>query len=85
MQITIWGQGAGFYVNATRPPWSSHFRMEDYIVRELPKVVSDNFKINGRFGVMGHSMGGHGALTLYLNHPDVFTSCSAFAPICSPH
>ena len=79
------GQGAGFYINATESPWKEHFQMETYIVDELPKLLREIFPIDtDRLGIFGHSMGGHGALTLYLKHPDIFKTVSAFAPICSP-
>jgi S-formylglutathione hydrolase len=79
------GQGAGFYVNATESPWAAHFRMWDYIGEELPKVVTRNFAVDeGRQAITGHSMGGHGALTLAMSLPERFRSVSAFAPICNP-
>ncbi|MBN9673329.1 S-formylglutathione hydrolase [Roseibium aggregatum] len=78
------GQGAGFYVNATRDPWRSHFRMYDYIVDELPALLLKELPLNGVFGITGHSMGGHGALTIALRNPDKFRSVSAFAPIVNP-
>ena len=79
------GSGAGFYVDATRQPWSDHYQMESYIVAELQKLVADQFPIDcERQGIFGHSMGGHGALTLALKNPSLFKSVSAFAPICSP-
>ncbi|WP_456389398.1 S-formylglutathione hydrolase [Profundibacter sp.] len=78
------GQGAGFYVNATQSPWAAHFQMYDYVLNELPALIAKNFPINGMRGITGHSMGGHGALTLALNNPDIFTSVSAFAPIGNP-
>ena len=78
------GQGAGFYVDATEKPWAAHFQMYDYIVNELPALIAKNFPINDVRGITGHSMGGHGALTLALNNPDLFTSVSAFAPIANP-
>lgn len=78
------GQGAGFYVNATQAPWASHFRMEDYIVDELPALVRRELGLSGRWGVSGHSMGGHGAISLALRHPGVFHSVSAFSPIANP-
>ncbi|MFM8556776.1 MAG: S-formylglutathione hydrolase [Betaproteobacteria bacterium] len=78
------GQGAGFYLNATQPPWSAHFRMEDYVVHELPEFMERHFPaINCRV-VAGHSMGGHGALTLALRHPTRYASVSAFSPIVAP-
>ncbi|WP_374470496.1 S-formylglutathione hydrolase [Phenylobacterium sp.] len=79
------GQGAGFYVDATEDPWARHFRMESYVVSELPEVIAANFPADmARQGLTGHSMGGHGALTLALKNPGRWTSVSAFAPICSP-
>ncbi len=79
------GQGAGFYVNATQKPWAPNFRMYDYIMQELPQLVFDAFAIDPeRQGISGHSMGGHGALTLAMNHPETFRSVSAFAPIANP-
>lgn len=79
------GLGAGFYVNAIQAPWSKHYRMYDYIVDELPALVTANFPVDPeRASIFGHSMGGHGALTIALKNPDRFRSVSAFAPICSP-
>ena len=79
------GQGAGFYLDATEAPWAPHFRMESWIASELPGIVSAEFPADmGRQAVTGHSMGGHGALTLALRHPTRFRSVSAFAPIVSP-
>lgn len=79
------GLGAGFYVNATQAPWSRHYRMYDYIVDELPALACANLPLDGaRAGIFGHSMGGHGALTIALKNPSRFRSVSAFAPICSP-
>ena len=79
------GLGAGFYVNATQAPWSRHYRMYDYVVEELPALVCARLPIDGaRSGIFGHSMGGHGALTIALKNPARFRSVSAFAPICSP-
>ena len=79
------GLGAGFYVNATESPWSSHYRMEDYIRHELPTQVAEAFPVDStRCGIFGHSMGGHGALTLALKNPATFQSVSAFAPIVAP-
>ena len=78
------GLGAGMYVNATREPWSRHYNMYDYIVGELQSAVFDHFPGDrGRQGLTGHSMGGHGALTIGLRNPDIYTSISAFAPICT--
>ena len=79
------GLGAGFYVNATQEPWARHYQMERYIVEELPALVADHFPIDReRQGITGHSMGGHGALTLALKNPGRFRSVSAFAPIVAP-
>ena len=79
------GLGAGFYVNATQAPWNDHYRMYDYIVEELPKVLGDLLPIDAdRSSITGHSMGGHGALTIGLRNPSQFQSISAFSPICSP-
>ena len=79
------GQGAGFYVDATEEPWKPHFRMESWIIEELIPLIRSGFPADPvKLGVSGHSMGGHGALTLALRHPDVFRSVSAFAPISSP-
>ena len=79
------GQGAGFYVNATQDPWKPHFQMWDYIATELPAVLAENFPLDmDRQAICGHSMGGHGALTLAMSLPGRFRSVSAFAPICHP-
>jgi S-formylglutathione hydrolase len=80
------GQGAGFYVNATQAPWSQHFQMRSYIEDELPQVLAANFAAAdiGRAGITGHSMGGHGALTIGLRNPERYRSVSAFSPIVSP-
>ena len=79
------GHGAGFYLDATQAPWSRHWRMESHVVRELPAWLAANFPLqDGALGVLGHSMGGHGALTLALRHPGLFRSVSAIAPIASP-
>lgn len=79
------GQGAGFYVDATEAPWAANFRMRSYIERELPALVGEHFPVDlARQGITGHSMGGHGALTLGLRNPGRFRSVSAFAPIVSP-
>lgn len=78
------GLGAGFYLNATEEPWSRHYNMYDYVMNELQPAVFDNFPGDAsRHGLTGHSMGGHGALTIGLKHPDAFKSLSAFAPICT--
>ena len=79
------GLGAGFYVNATQQPFARHYRMWDYVAEELPALLGANFPVDlGRMGITGHSMGGHGALTLGLTYPDRFRSLSAFAPIVAP-
>ena len=79
------GQGAGFYLDATQAPWASHFRMRSWLERELPDVVAGHFPVDmARQSIMGHSMGGHGALTLALRSPTRFAAVSAFAPIVSP-
>src|SRR5690554_167762 len=80
------GLGAGFYVNATREPWSRHYHMYDYVVEELPEVLrqSDLPLDVDNCSIMGHSMGGHGALVIALRNPGVYHAVSAFAPICSP-
>ena len=79
------GKGAGFYVNATQDPWSKHYRMWTYVTEELPDLVAAEFPVDmERQGITGHSMGGHGALTVALNFPQRFRSVSAFAPIVAP-
>ncbi|HUG04638.1 MAG TPA: S-formylglutathione hydrolase [Steroidobacteraceae bacterium] len=79
------GVGAGFYVDATQAPWSRHYRMYSWITRELPMLVAQHFPVDAeRQGIFGHSMGGHGALTIGLRNPDRYRSISAFAPISSP-
>jgi len=79
------GKGAGFYVDATQNPWSPHYRMWSYVTDELPALVGAEFPVDmERQGITGHSMGGHGALTVGLNHPGRFRSVSAFAPIVAP-
>jgi len=79
------GKGAGFYVDATQEPWSANFRMRSYIESELPALIAEHFPADmARQGITGHSMGGHGALTIALRNPDRFRSVSAFAPIASP-
>ncbi|AUJ65076.1 S-formylglutathione hydrolase [Aestuarium zhoushanense] len=78
------GQGAGFYVNATEAPWAPHFRMFDYVTEELPRIIAANFAVDeDRQSITGHSMGGHGALTIAMNVPR-YRSVSAFSPICNP-
>ena len=79
------GKGAGFYVDATQEPWAANFRMRSYIEKELPALVAQHFPADmARQGITGHSMGGHGALTISLRNPGRFRSTSAFAPIVSP-
>jgi len=79
------GSGAGFYVNAVTPGWSEHYRMYDYVVKELPDIVASNFNADmDRIGISGHSMGGHGALVLGLRNPELYKSISAFSPIGAP-
>jgi len=79
------GLGAGFYVNATQAPWNSHYRMYDYVCSELPAMLGSHPGLDmQRQAISGHSMGGHGALTIALRHPGRFRSVSAFAPICAP-
>lgn len=78
------GQGAGFYLNATEEPWAGHFRMYDYINEELPALIADNFSISDKASIFGHSMGGHGALSIALKNPGHYCSVSAFAPIVNP-
>ena len=79
------GLGAGFYVDATQPPWSRNYRMASYIERELPELISSELPADvARQSIMGHSMGGHGALTIALRNQGRYASVSAFSPICSP-
>ncbi|MET1254001.1 S-formylglutathione hydrolase [Aliikangiella maris] len=79
------GSGAGFYVNATQPPWSAQYQMYDYIVKELPPLIEQHFPVDHkRCGIFGHSMGGHGALTIGLRNPEQYQSISAFSPIVAP-
>ena len=78
------GQGAGFYLNATQPPWAAHYRMYDYLRDELPALVQSQFNVSDRCAISGHSMGGHGALIMALKNPGKYTSVSAFAPIVNP-
>jgi len=79
------GLGAGFYVNASQEPWARHYHMYDYVVEELPTLINAQFPVDGdRNAISGHSMGGHGALTIALKNPGRYRSVSAFAPICSP-
>lgn len=86
-ELTNWqmGKGAGFYLDATQAPWSDHFNMYTYITEELPALVAEHFRVDmDRQGIFGHSMGGHGAMTIALKNPERFRSCSAFAPIVEP-
>ena len=79
------GLAAGFYVNATQAPWSEHYQMYDYVTKELRALVESELPLDtGRTGIFGHSMGGHGSLTLHLKNPEIYRSCSAFAPISAP-
>lgn len=79
------GKGAGFYVNATQAPWTPHYNMWDYITEDLPSMLQENFPVDlSRQSIMGHSMGGHGALTMAMSLPGRFRSVSAFAPIANP-
>lgn len=79
------GSGAGFYLNATQAPWAGHYNMYDYVVTELPTLINEHFPVAGeRVSISGHSMGGHGALTIALKNADVYRSVSAFAPIVAP-
>lgn len=79
------GVGAGFYLDATVKPWSEHYRMYTYATEELPRLVAANFPVDlARQSIMGHSMGGHGALTIALKNPGRYRSVSAFAPVCAP-
>ena len=78
------GKGAGFYVNATQAPWSTHYRMHDYVVAELPALIEANFPVTDARAISGHSMGGHGALVIALRNPGRYHSVSAFSPIVAP-
>jgi S-formylglutathione hydrolase len=78
------GLGAGFYVDATESPWAPHYSMETYVTQELPALVEEHFKVTNQRSLSGHSMGGHGALTLALRHPEKYRSVSAFSPIVAP-
>ena len=79
------GSGAGFYLDATETPWSERYRMYSYITRELPALIAANFAADmSRQGITGHSMGGHGAITIHLKNPETYRSVSAFSPICAP-
>lgn len=86
-ELTNWqmGKGAGFYLDATEEPWSEHYRMYSYVTEELPALIGQHFRADmRRQGIFGHSMGGHGAMTIALKNPERFKSCSAFAPIVAP-
>jgi S-formylglutathione hydrolase len=86
-ELTNWqmGKGAGFYLDATEKPWGENYQMYTYVTEELPKLVGEQFRVDmSRQGIFGHSMGGHGAMTIALKHPERFKSCSAFAPIVEP-
>ncbi|WP_438748917.1 S-formylglutathione hydrolase [Pararhizobium sp. O133] len=86
-ELTNWqmGKGAGFYLDATEAPWAEHYQMYSYITEELPAFVAQHFRVDmARQGIFGHSMGGHGAMTIALKNPGRFRSCSAFAPIVEP-
>ncbi|MEM9272047.1 MAG: S-formylglutathione hydrolase [Cyanobacteria bacterium P01_F01_bin.143] len=79
------GSGAGFYVNAIKEPWNAHYQMYDYVARELPELILNEFPVKTQtLSISGHSMGGHGALVVGLRNPDLFTAISAFAPIANP-
>ena len=78
------GQGAGFYVNATQAPWNRHYQMYDYVVNELPQIIEAMFPVSDKRAISGHSMGGHGALTIAMLNPERYRSMSAFSPICNP-
>ncbi|MCJ7992979.1 S-formylglutathione hydrolase [Rhizobium cremeum] len=86
-ELTNWkmGKGAGMYLDATEKPWSENYQMYTYITQELPALVAEHFRVDmDRQGIFGHSMGGHGAMTIALKNPETYRSCSAFAPIVSP-
>ncbi len=78
------GLGAGFYVNATQAPWSKHYQMYDYVVKELPAIIESEFPVSDQRAISGHSMGGHGALVVALKNAQRYSSVSAFSPICNP-
>ncbi|BDM66203.1 S-formylglutathione hydrolase [Shewanella sp. NFH-SH190041] len=78
------GLGAGFYLNATQAPWHRHYHMYDYVVSELPRLIEAHFPVSQKRAIAGHSMGGHGALTIALRNPQQYSSVSAFSPICNP-
>ena len=86
-ELTNWkmGKGAGMYLDATESPWATHYRMYSYVTEELPALIGEHFRADmDRQGIFGHSMGGHGAMTMALKNPGRFKSCSAFAPIVNP-
>lgn len=83
-KVYDFGLGAGFYVDATQAPWNAHYNMYSYIVEELPALVEAQLPLSKKRAIFGHSMGGHGALTIALNNPSQYTSVSAFSPIVSP-
>ncbi|WP_281646570.1 S-formylglutathione hydrolase [Parendozoicomonas sp. Alg238-R29] len=78
------GLGAGFYLNATQAPWNRHYHMYDYVTKELPALIEEHFPVSDIRSVSGHSMGGHGALTIALKNPEMYQAVSAFSPICHP-
>lgn len=79
------GTGAGFYVDASEAPYAANYQMYSYVTKELPELIAENFNVDmAKQGIFGHSMGGHGALTIALKNPGTYKSCSAFAPICQP-
>ncbi len=78
------GQGAGFYLNASEPPWNRHYQMYDYVLNELPELIESTFPVSDKRSIAGHSMGGHGALTIAMKNPERYRSMSAFSPICNP-
>jgi len=78
------GQGAGFYLNASQAPWTRHYQMYDYVVNELPQLIESTFPVSSKRSIAGHSMGGHGALTIAMKNPERYRSMSAFSPICNP-
>jgi len=83
-KVYDFGVGAGFYLNATAAPYEKHYHMENFVLNELPEFVKANFPANDKASIFGHSMGGHGALTLALKNPSKYESVSAFSPICNP-
>jgi S-formylglutathione hydrolase len=78
------GKGAGFYLNASQAPWNRHYQMYDYVVKELPTLIEEVFPVSDKRAISGHSMGGHGALTIAMRNPERYSSMSAFSPICNP-